>query len=326
MLHIRQSNNQGFTLAEMSIVLVIIGLILGAIVVGQEMIAAAGIRAAVSQVNKYQAAVSAFTAKYQALPGDMPAKIANKYGFVARGTHEGQGDGNGVLECWNGSAASGICQGDGETSTFWIDLSQAGMIEGGFINANGETSPIGAGAYNIPHSSPLVKISDVLPPSAIGNGNYVYVYSANGVNYIGISYIVGIQTADLQEILSTPGMTVSQAFNLDTKIDDGLPQSGTVTATYTNSSGIQWSAGGGVTASNTPFKPSLHDALGISDAMASGGGGPAPFGTPNTAATPSTSTTCYDNGNVNGAVQKYTMGNNAGRNVNCAVSIGVQTN
>jgi prepilin-type N-terminal cleavage/methylation domain-containing protein len=65
------SHRLGFTLLELSIVLVIIGLIIGGITVGQEMIRQAEIRKVVSKFEEYQTAISTFKLKYSALPGDL---------------------------------------------------------------------------------------------------------------------------------------------------------------------------------------------------------------------------------------------------------------
>ena len=66
----KQGKNKGFTLIELSIVLVIIGLIVGGVLVGQDLIKAAEIRATVSQVEGYNSAVNTFRLKYNGLPGD----------------------------------------------------------------------------------------------------------------------------------------------------------------------------------------------------------------------------------------------------------------
>lgn len=91
-------NKIGFTLIEMSIVLVIIGLIIGGILTGQDLINAASIRAQTSQIEKYQTAVHTFQNKYGYLPGDIPNPYASNFGFQTRGTIEGEGDGNGIIE------------------------------------------------------------------------------------------------------------------------------------------------------------------------------------------------------------------------------------
>src|SRR3954466_4808654 len=89
---------QGFTLIELSIVLVIIGLIIGSVLVGQDLIEAATIRATVSQLEKYKTAVGTFRTKYNALPGDIKSSEATGFGFYARGGGMGDGDGNGAIE------------------------------------------------------------------------------------------------------------------------------------------------------------------------------------------------------------------------------------
>ncbi len=155
----------GFTLIEMSIVLVIIGLIVGSVLVGQDLINAAGIRAQISQIEKYNTAVRTFQVKYGYLPGDIPNPYAAQFGFASRGQYAGEGDGNGVLEAVYSDAAgqnNGCDQVSGETGMLWVDLSVANLINGGFNTA---TPNIYNGGTNI--------ITLYLPQAKIGNGNYI---------------------------------------------------------------------------------------------------------------------------------------------------------
>ena len=92
-----KTKQQAFTLIELSIVLVIIGLITGGILTGRDLIAAASVRAQVTQIEKFNAAASTFRTKYGFLPGDIPDPDATRFGFAARGTGAGKGDGNGVI-------------------------------------------------------------------------------------------------------------------------------------------------------------------------------------------------------------------------------------
>ena len=234
----------GFTLVELSIVLVIIGLIIGGVLVGRDLISAATVRAQISQIEKYNAAVNTFRGKYGYLPGDIPDPTATQYGFTARGSLQGQGDGNGILEGNynnnNNSGAVGNLQDAGETPMFWVDLSIAGLIGGGFNTASAFTLPVA----NIPGSA----IPSWFPSAKIG-GNYVFVFSYNNTNYYQIEPITGLGAVGAGSGAVTLGqrtMTSQQAYVIDTKIDDGLPASGTVIVRYVDT---------GVSSPNLAFPP-----------------------------------------------------------------------
>jgi prepilin-type N-terminal cleavage/methylation domain-containing protein len=139
----RVCRGDGFTLIELSIVLVIVGLIIGGVMVGRDLIAASEIRSQISQIEKFNTAVHTFQLKYGYLPGDIPEPTASGFGFAARGSLQGQGDGNGVIEGYEtrSPAPDAVAQGEGETSVFWVDLSMAGWIDGGFNTARPNSSP-----------------------------------------------------------------------------------------------------------------------------------------------------------------------------------------
>src|SRR3982751_5469946 len=119
---------KGFTLIELSIVLVIIGLIVGGVLVGQDLIKAAEIRATISQIEKYNASVNTFRTKYNGMPGDLTADNAAAFGFVPRTGTAGRGDGNGLIDT---STGTGQVFGQ-EPALFWNDLSVANLVDGNF--------------------------------------------------------------------------------------------------------------------------------------------------------------------------------------------------
>lgn len=288
----------GFTLIEISIVLVIIGLIVGGILTGQNLIDTAAQRAQISQIEKYNTAVRTFQGKYGYLPGDIPNPAASNFGFQPRGQYQGTGNGDGIIagsNCNVSTCNDGNMEGAGETVMLWVDLSTAGLIDGGFNTA----TPYTTTGTDVTGAA----VGNYLPQAKIGNGNYIYVWSGgtytsqwnyNGINYFGISLVPTIaSSSSFGRVASgAPGLTVNQAYNIDQKTDDGFPQSGSVIAVYL------YGANG---------DPKWTD--GTNTLTAS----------PNTAATTGSATTCMDNGGVAGA-KKYSVGQNGGNGVNCGLS------
>ena len=91
-LHLRgQAANKGFTLVEIAIVLVVVGLLLGGILKGQELVNTAKVRLIADRQNSLKSAWYMFVDRFGGLPGDFAQ--ANVY--VTRAV---PGDGNGIVE------------------------------------------------------------------------------------------------------------------------------------------------------------------------------------------------------------------------------------
>lgn len=220
---------QAFSLVELSIVLVILGLLTGGILAGQSLIRASELRAVSTEYQRYVSATQAFRDKYFQLPGDMTN--ANKFWGAADG---GTGDSvacvttttNDARTC-NGNGNGRI--GDGTTSNeshrFWQHLANAGLIEGQFSGISGTTAPttIIVGG-NVPRSKldsssywfPQTEGTHLSDPGRMDSAtpyNNTFFFGGWTTTYRG-------------------NLKPEEAWNLDTKMDDGKPGQGKIKAPW----------------------------------------------------------------------------------------------
>ena len=120
---------RGFTLIEIAIVLVIIGLLLGGVLKGQEMIENAKYKSLRNEINSYSAAFYAFQDRYRALPGD--------FDEASTRINASAPNGNG-----NGAISGGICnRAADESCIFWQQLRYAGLISGDPAQSSSAANP-----------------------------------------------------------------------------------------------------------------------------------------------------------------------------------------
>ena len=113
-----EHKQKGFTLVEIAIVLVIIGLLLGGILKGQEMITQAKIKNVVADFSGISAAYYGYQDRYRQIPGD-------DGGADTRWTGAVKGDGNGVV-----SGAYNSTTDTDESRKWWDHLRRAGFVAG----------------------------------------------------------------------------------------------------------------------------------------------------------------------------------------------------
>ena len=186
---------EGFTLIEIAIVLVIIGLLLGGVLKGQELINAARVRNIAAQLDGVKIAYLGFQDRYRSYPGDMPTATAAT-----------QIPGTGSVGC----AAAGTC-GNGqidpnENILVWYHLSRAGFISGSYTG----TADAGA-VFQVPNSTNS-------PSNPYGG----FLMLANDNDYGEVN----AATNNVLNIKTGGIMPVTVIAELDRKLDDGLPGTG----------------------------------------------------------------------------------------------------
>ncbi|MGH8480175.1 MAG: prepilin-type N-terminal cleavage/methylation domain-containing protein, partial [Gammaproteobacteria bacterium] len=191
----------GFTLVEIAIVLVIIGLLLGGILKGQELITSARVRNLADQGSAVQAAYYGFVDRYRAIPGDMSAVNA----CAAIGTAV-------LIGCTTdpgGDANGNIDSGDfGEAAAVWAHLSGAGFLQGNYQ---------GTAASAADYTNPA---APTRAPTNPWNGSLLL---ARTNQYLG--------TAPLRlHLIIGRQIPVNVMRELDVKIDDSAPGSGVLRA------------------------------------------------------------------------------------------------
>jgi prepilin-type N-terminal cleavage/methylation domain-containing protein len=227
-------SHNGFSLVELSIVLIILGLLTGGILGGQSLIAAAELRSIGQEYEKFNIAINAFKEKYNSIPGDMTTATrfwgrADNGSFsgdcadpeedTGSGTQTCNGDGDGKVGLW---VASTFYY---EAFRFWQHLSNAGMIDGDYTGIHGSADV----THTMPReNAPASRYSGA--GWTIENADY---FSGNGTMFEG-SYgnyaNFGAPTADnsTHEKILLP----EQAWNIDTKFDDGKPAKGKIKALW----------------------------------------------------------------------------------------------
>ncbi|MET0154510.1 MAG: prepilin-type N-terminal cleavage/methylation domain-containing protein [Rickettsiales bacterium] len=208
----------GFSLVELSIVLVIIGLIVSSVLVGQDLVRSAELRALASQYEEFNKAAATFRDKYSGLPGDVRADVRFGFGVAEAGTTE-----DGLLE----DAAGNYSLHSGEYTRFWNHLggSGAGLIPESYAG----------GAV---HSA---DISTILPQSE--QGGYWGTFSlSTGENY----FIYGAADNGSSAAWYTENiLSPKDMLSIDSKIDDGRPGRGILRARGQNATNPLTNPGAG---------------------------------------------------------------------------------
>ena len=189
---------KGFTLVEIAIVLVIIGLLLGGILKGQEMITQAKIKNVVADFSGISAAYYGYQDRYRAIPGDDAGATARWATAALPAAPASGAYGNGIV---TGGYETSVA--NEESRLFWAHLRQAGFVAG-----TGQQQPFNAvtGLLGVQTGDAVVAgVGPTLLNVAGGNG------------FVSL-------------LICSAGLPDKIAIAVDTQMDDGVSSGGTVRA------------------------------------------------------------------------------------------------
>ena len=239
-------HEKAFTLVELAIVMTIIGLLIGGILKGQELLENARVTSTIAQVKSYNAAVTAFRDIYGGLPGDLTNAGNRIPGCTLKCTLAETGIGDGriggggqdapFMEVSGASAWDSTTQYNDPIAEFalcWAHLLKANLISGindtalrpeAYEAAWGETNPsakIGGGFLVGSSFGGAMIVSGV--SDATGTEGVLLAISSAALDDFSPSW--GFRTDVGQNVL-----TPARAGQIDRKMDDGAPATGTVQA------------------------------------------------------------------------------------------------
>ncbi|MES2984832.1 MAG: prepilin-type N-terminal cleavage/methylation domain-containing protein [Pseudomonadota bacterium] len=231
---------RAFSLVELSIVLVILGLLVGGVLAGKSLIHASELRSVSRDFQKYQTATYTFRDKYFYFPGDIPN--ATQFWGAADGDDGTDSSGAACTTVVSTTAATCNGNGDGtlvqlnEPFRLWQHLANAGLIEGQYSGAQDTVTGVSPAYFNVGLNGPRSSISRagfVLWSYGGPTGLQFRTAAALGEIFSGNFFIFmrplpaaaggGPATQILLGALSH-----EDAWNIDTKMDDGVAESGKV--------------------------------------------------------------------------------------------------
>lgn len=220
-MKLNRKKKSAFSLIELSIVLIIIGLLIAGVTGGASLIKSSELRSVMTEARSWAIAVNSFYNQFDALPGDYSTALVASTA----------GDADETIEYYNGSSIE-------EGRNAWVHLKHAGILD----------STVLSGATSAADISSAPTFGADVPKSKIKASGWDFDYDTTNSRNVVIltNTITGGVTYDLvndgSNSYASAALTPTDASSLDSKFDDGVGNTGKImgvnTSTTCHSSGV----------------------------------------------------------------------------------------
>ncbi len=238
------SKKSAFSLIELSIVLIIIGLLIAGVTGGASLIKSSELRAAISEARGWSTAVNGFYNQFNAFPGDYNVVIGSTTGAAGNSNSQinafttatnPSGVASAANQCLLTTAPTAGCAY--EDNVAWVQLKNAGVVDTNIIS-NPTTAFLNTPAWTVANNA---SYGITNPQSKIKSSGWLFDYGTNGTtagtNQNGQNVVILAAAATVPSAANSyvngsatvaGAITPADALSIDTKVDDGKYNTGRI--------------------------------------------------------------------------------------------------
>ncbi|HLD77158.1 MAG TPA: prepilin-type N-terminal cleavage/methylation domain-containing protein [Rickettsiales bacterium] len=207
-----RAKRSAFSLIELSIVLIIIGLLIAGVTGGASLIKSSELRSIITEARSWAIAVNGFYNQFDALPGDYGTSV---------GLASTDGDGDGTIE-GNGGGGTNVYEGRGA----WIHLKSAGILDSTILSTT----------FTAVSAVAVTSFGGIIPASKIKASGWDFDYNTTSLQNVVV--LTGAMATALSASSSNSfvkgtsiavgAITPTDALAIDAKFDDGVANTGKI--------------------------------------------------------------------------------------------------
>ncbi len=240
-MRLHNKKRSAFSLIELSIVLIIIGLLISGVTGGASLIKSSELRSVITESRSWSVSVNSFFNQFDALPGDYDKTLGTQAG----------GDNDGAIEYDNDGS---VGNGDFEGRNAWRHLAATNILDTSVIYSGGQSTATLASA-GLPTAA-LASFGVFIPASKVGSAAWDFDHNSDSQNVVVLTGAIGLTASASNTlvngtVVSTGIITPTDALSIDSKYDDGVANTGSIRAAGPNTSTLCFNSGTYVTSTST---------------------------------------------------------------------------